>query len=108
MGYERRRSAPILRGPLNMELLKHHGIDLVIVAIPSIETQKFTTTIEGTLGANARVSFVPGDLLPTDPWIDYQDIDGFLLVLRSGNRAVGGYDIRNDFAIFLGRSLERC
>jgi FlaA1/EpsC-like NDP-sugar epimerase len=60
MGYERRRSAPIVRGPLNMELLKRHGIDLLIVAIPSIEPQKFTDTIEGTLGAKAKVSFVPG------------------------------------------------
>jgi len=102
MGYERRRSAPILRGPLNMELLKHHGIDLVIVAIPSIETQKFTTTIEGTLGANARVSFVPGHLLPTDPWIDYQDIDGVLLASFGKSSRWGGYDILKRFCDLFG------
>lgn len=102
MGYERRRSAPILRGPLNIELIKHHGIDLVIVAIPSIETQKFTTTIEGTLGANARFSFVPGHLLPTDPWIDYQDIDGVLLASFGKSSRWGGYDILKRFCDLFG------
>jgi exopolysaccharide biosynthesis polyprenyl glycosylphosphotransferase len=102
MGYERRRSAPIVRGPLNMELLKRHGIDLVIVAIPSIEPQKFTDTIEGTLGAKARVSFVPGHLLPTDPWIDYQDIDGVLLASFGKSSRWGGYDVLKRFCDVFG------
>ena len=93
MGYDRRRSAPIVRGPLNMELLKDHGIDLVIVAIPSIEPQKFTDIVEKTLAANAGVSFVPGHLLSTDPWIDYQDIDGVLLASFGRSSRWGGYDM---------------
>ena len=102
MGYERRRSAPIVRGPLNVELVRQHGIDLVIVAIPSIEPQKFTDTIQGTLGANARVSFVPGHLLPTDPWIDYQDIDGVLLASFGKSSRWGGYEILKRFFDFFG------
>jgi exopolysaccharide biosynthesis polyprenyl glycosylphosphotransferase len=102
MGYERRRSAPIVRGPLDVELVRQHGIDLVIVAIPSIEPQKFTDTIQGTLGANARVSFVPGHLLPTDPWIDYQDIDGVLLASFGKSSRWGGYDILKRFFDFFG------
>ena len=102
MGYDRRRSAPVVHGPLNMELLKQHGIDLVIVAIPSIEPQKFTDTIDGTLGAHARVSFVPGHLLPTDPWIDYQDIDGVLLASFGKSSRWGGYDILKRFCDFFG------
>ncbi len=93
LGYDRRRSAPIVRGPVNKELLRHHGIDLVIVAIPSIEPQKFVHTMEVALGANTRVSFVPGHLLPTDPWIDYQDIDGVLLASFGTSGRRRGYEI---------------
>jgi exopolysaccharide biosynthesis polyprenyl glycosylphosphotransferase len=102
MGYDRRRSAPIVRGPLNMELLRDHGIDLLIVAIPSIDPQKFTEIIEGALGANAGVSFVPGHLLSTDPWIDYQDIDGVLLASLGKSSHWGGYDILKRSCDFFG------
>jgi len=92
LGYDRRRSAPVVRGPVSKELLSHHGIDMVIVAIPSIERQTFSQTMEAALGANVRVSFVPGQLLPTDPWIDYQDIDGVLLASVGKSNRWGGYE----------------
>ena len=90
LGYDRRRSAPVVRGPVSKELLRHHGIDMMIVAIPSIERQRFSQTMEAALGANVRVSFVPGQLLPTDPWIDYQDIDGVLLASVGKSSRRGG------------------
>jgi exopolysaccharide biosynthesis polyprenyl glycosylphosphotransferase len=93
LGYDHRRCAPIFRGPVNKELLRHHGIDIVIVAIPSIERQKFFHTMEGALDANTRVSFVPGQLLPTNPWIDYQDIDGVLLASFGQSSRWGGYEV---------------
>jgi exopolysaccharide biosynthesis polyprenyl glycosylphosphotransferase len=79
MGYERRRSAPVVRGPVTRELVAKYGADLVLIAIPSIGRERFAGTLEEAFSADARVSFVPSHLLATDPWVDYQDIDGVLL-----------------------------
>jgi len=89
MGYEPRRSAPVVEGPLSRELVNRYGVDLVIIAIPSIEHGKLTRMIKDAFDAKTRVSFVPSHFLLFDPWIDYQDIDGVLLVSlgRSARRA---------------------
>jgi lipopolysaccharide/colanic/teichoic acid biosynthesis glycosyltransferase len=54
-------------------------VELVIIALPSIGREKFIRTVDEAFAANARVSFVPSHLLSSDPWVDYQDIDGVLL-----------------------------
>ena len=79
MGYERRRSTGVLPGPIDSELIARHEVDLLIVAIPSIGRDRFLHVVEETFKAKARVSFVPSHFLPSDPWIDYQDVDGVLL-----------------------------
>jgi len=79
MGYERRRSARVFSGPVSSELITRSGVDLLIIAIPSIGRDRFLRTVEEAFKAKARVSFVPSHFLPSDPWIDYQDIDGVLL-----------------------------
>ena len=79
MGYERRRSATVILGPVTSDLLREHQIDVVIVAIPSVENQTFLRTAEQAFASNVRVSFVPSHFLPSDPWVDYQDVDGVLL-----------------------------
>ena len=79
LGYERRQFAPVVHGPLTRDLIDKHKADMVIVAIPSIAREAFIRTLDEALGASARISFVPGHLLPSDPWVGYQDIDGVLL-----------------------------
>jgi exopolysaccharide biosynthesis polyprenyl glycosylphosphotransferase len=79
MAYERRRSATILEGPVTRELLLANAVDLVIIAIPAITREKFTCTVEESLAANAKVSFVPNHLMSSDSWLDYRDMDGILL-----------------------------
>jgi len=103
-GYERRSSAPIAPGPLDRNLISRFGVDLVIVAIPSIGLEKFVRTIEEALVANARISFVPSHLLPSDPWVDYQDIDGVLLA-SFGRTSRVGYDILKRICDFAGSLL---
>ncbi len=85
MGYERRRCAPVLKGPVTRELIARLGVDLVIVAIPSIGRERFASTVEDAFGAKARISFVPSHFLSSDPWICYQDIDGVLLASLGGS-----------------------
>ena len=79
MAYERRASARIVQGPITREALVRRGIDMVIIAIPAIERGRFVTTVEECLAAGARVSFVPSQLMSSDAWLDYRDMDGLLL-----------------------------
>jgi exopolysaccharide biosynthesis polyprenyl glycosylphosphotransferase len=79
MAYERRRSARVVVGPVTRDLLCAYAVDLVIIAIPTIDREKFSCTVEETLAANAKVSFVPNHLLSSDSWLDYRDMDGILL-----------------------------
>jgi exopolysaccharide biosynthesis polyprenyl glycosylphosphotransferase len=90
LGYERRQSASVVGGPISREVIDRHKADMVIIAIPSIARQAFIRTLDEALEARARISFVPGHLFPSDPWIGYQDIDGVLLAsFRKPNLRVG-------------------
>jgi exopolysaccharide biosynthesis polyprenyl glycosylphosphotransferase len=79
MAYERRSSARVIVGPITREILSAYAVDLVIVAIPTIDREKFTSTVEETLAVNAKLSFVPSHLMSADSWLDYRDMDGILL-----------------------------
>jgi exopolysaccharide biosynthesis polyprenyl glycosylphosphotransferase len=79
LGYENRRSASIMRGPLTRELVQQCAAGLVVIAIPSLQLEKFHRAIEEASAGNARVSFVPSHFLHSDPLVDFQDIDGVLL-----------------------------
>lgn len=92
MAYERRRSAPVVKGPITRELVAAYGADLVLIAIPSIGRERFAETVEEVFGANARVSFVPSHLMASDPWVDYQDIDGVLLASFGRHTRRLGYE----------------
>jgi exopolysaccharide biosynthesis polyprenyl glycosylphosphotransferase len=85
LGYENRRSASVIRGPLSRHLVSECAADLVVIAIPSLQRDKFQRAVEEVLAANARVSFVPTTLLHSDPSVDFQDVDGVLLASFSPN-----------------------
>jgi exopolysaccharide biosynthesis polyprenyl glycosylphosphotransferase len=79
LGYENRRSASVMRGPMTRQLVTECAADLVVIAIPSIQHEKFHQAVEEALAANARVSFVPSHFVHSDSLVDFQDIDGVLL-----------------------------
>jgi exopolysaccharide biosynthesis polyprenyl glycosylphosphotransferase len=93
MGYERRRSARVLAGPINSDLIASHAVDLLIVAIPSVGRDRFLRAVEQAFKANAHVSFVPSHFLPSDPWIDYQDVDGVLLASFGASTRRNAYEL---------------
>lgn len=92
LGYERRRSAPVIQGPVVDSLLKTHQIDSVIVAIPSINRERFLATVEQAFSANIGVSFVPSHFMPSDSSVDYQDIDGVFLASFDKSTPKAGYE----------------
>jgi exopolysaccharide biosynthesis polyprenyl glycosylphosphotransferase len=102
MAYERRRSTPIILGPVNDEMITTYGVDLVIVAIPSIGREKFDSTLDEALSANVRVSFVASHLLSSDSWIDYRDLDGILLASLGRPVRRFGYELSKRVCDFLG------
>ena len=102
MGYERRRSVSIIEGPIAREMLVSHGVDLVIIAIPTIGREKFMGTVEEALAANARISFVPNHLLSSDSWLDYRDMDGILLASFGRPTHRFGYEMAKRVLDFIG------
>ncbi len=91
MGYERRRSAAVLAGPVRREMLENHAISLVIVAAPMMR-DKFLRTVEAAFGANATVSFVPSHFFSSDSLMNYQDVDGVLLASFGKSARRLGYE----------------
>jgi exopolysaccharide biosynthesis polyprenyl glycosylphosphotransferase len=79
LGYENRRSASVIHGPVTRNLVSKCAADLVVIAIPSLQHENFHRIVEEVLAANARVSFVPSHFVHSDPLVDFQDIDGVLL-----------------------------
>jgi len=93
MGYEKRRSAPVVEGPVTRELVTQHGADLVIIAIPSLTHEKFVRTVQEIMAANVRVSFVPAHSPATNSWIGYEDIDGVFLASFNKISRWAGYEV---------------
>src|ERR1700723_4579888 len=79
LGYENRRSASGMRGPITRHLVTECAAEMVVIAIPSLQNEKFRRTVEEAMAANARVSFVPSHFVHSDPLVDYQDLDGVFL-----------------------------
>ena len=79
LGYQRRRSAPVLRGPVSREIFNHFGASQMLVAIPSILREKFFKVLAEAAAANVKVSFVPNYSLPGDSLVEYINVDGLLL-----------------------------
>ena len=93
MGYERRRCAPVIRGPICKELLNEYAIDSIIVAVPSIGREQFLRVVNEAFHARVRLSFVPSHFLPSDSPVDYQDIDGVLLASFGQSTKRTGYEL---------------
>ena len=102
MGYERRRSAPVVCGPVSRDLIAQYGADVVIVAIPLISYEKFLHTTGEAVAANARISFVPSHFIPSDSVVDYDDVDGVLLASFGRFSKRLGYDLAKRVGDVLG------
>src|SRR5579864_1663214 len=93
MGYERRRCAPVVKGPVCKELLIEYEIDSIIVAAPSIGREHFVHVVNKAFDAGVRLSFVPSHFLASDSLVNYQDIDGVLLASFGKSAKKTGYEV---------------
>ncbi len=105
MSYERRRCAPIIRGPLTRDVIAEHDADLLIIAIPSLPPEKLNRVVREALTAQARVSLVPSNFFQTDSWVDFQDIDGVLLASLGGRPRRHIYELAKRICDFAGSAI---
>jgi exopolysaccharide biosynthesis polyprenyl glycosylphosphotransferase len=84
--YTRKRSIPILTGPVSQDLLQSLGAEVVIAAIPSLGRERFLQVQNATLGVGAQFAFVPNSHVPSDLWMEHTEVDG-LMVATLGLRS---------------------
>jgi exopolysaccharide biosynthesis polyprenyl glycosylphosphotransferase len=99
LGYQHRRSAPVLQGPPTEECLRRCGATQLVIAIPSLSRDNFLKVVSEAFAAGAKVSFVPNYSVPGEASVDHADIDGLLL------SSVGKIDSRPGYE-FVKRILD--
>ena len=91
--YNHRRSATVSRGLPTRQILRQHGAQMIVIAIPSISREKFSLIATEALAAGTTISFVPHHFAPSDHWIDYMNLDGMLLASFEGPLRHRGYEV---------------
>lgn len=82
--YRRKRSVPVVSGPVDRKLLLEINAEVLVVAIPSLAPEKFLQTASEAAAAGVSVAFVPNQAAPSDLWTQHVDVDGLLLSSVAG------------------------
>lgn len=80
-GYRHHHSVKVLPGPITKELMEEYECELLIIAVPSLDHEKFSEAVGATRAANVRLAFLPGHSAISEEWTEHADIDGILLNL---------------------------
>ena len=102
MSYDRRKCAPVIKGPIRRELITAYGADRVIIAIPPISQERFIEASNEAFAADAHVAFVPSQFLHSDLLLDYDDIDGVLLASPEKSSQRRAYEVTKRIGDVLG------
>jgi len=76
-----RRSIKVACGPVSRDLIECHRCDLVIIAIPNLDPERFAMVAQAARAAGARLAFLPGHAILSPELTDHADIDGILLAV---------------------------
>jgi exopolysaccharide biosynthesis polyprenyl glycosylphosphotransferase len=79
MGYRRRRSVPVQKGPITAEMLESAKCRVLIVALPNLSSEEQNAAVFAAKQAGARVAFLAGLELQEQLWTQSIDLDGFSL-----------------------------
>jgi exopolysaccharide biosynthesis polyprenyl glycosylphosphotransferase len=83
MGYRRRRSVPVQRGPITPEALKTSQCGVLIVALPNLSSERQNAAVYAAREAGLRIAFLSGLELQEQLWTESIDLDGFSITTRS-------------------------
>ena len=93
MGYRRRRSVPVQRGPLTSEVLKSHRCSMLIVALPHLSPERQTAAIDTAKQAGLKIAFLSGVELEEQECTESIDVDGLTLTPKADSFASWPYAI---------------
>ena len=79
LGYRRTSSVRVSRGPLTWELLQHHKADLLVIAIPSLSSERFAEVVNEALDAGIGVAYMARRSQQPSHALDFLDVDGLML-----------------------------
>jgi exopolysaccharide biosynthesis polyprenyl glycosylphosphotransferase len=74
-----RRSVKIASGPITKELIEQYQCDFLIIAIPTLDRERFALAVQASREAGSRLAFLPGHAFISAEMTDHADIDGILL-----------------------------
>jgi exopolysaccharide biosynthesis polyprenyl glycosylphosphotransferase len=77
--YRREHSVRVLSEPITADLLKRQGCEFLMIAIPSLDGEKFAHAVREARKAKARIAFLPGQATALNYWTEEADIDGIML-----------------------------
>jgi FlaA1/EpsC-like NDP-sugar epimerase len=68
--YRREYSARVLSEPITADLLKRHQCEFLVIAIPSLDGEKFANAVREARRAKARIAFLPGQTTALNYWTE--------------------------------------
>jgi exopolysaccharide biosynthesis polyprenyl glycosylphosphotransferase len=79
MGYRRRRSVPVQRGPITSALLSSYQCSTLVVALPNLSSGQIAAAVDAAKQAGSRVIFLSATELQEQKWTKSIDVDGLSL-----------------------------
>lgn len=105
MGYRRRRSVPVQRGPITSALLNSRQCSTLIVALPNLSSKQIAAAVDAANQAGSRVLFLSATELQEQKWTESIDVDGLSLTPMLELFERWPYSIAKRMVDFIGSSL---
>ena len=105
MGYRRRRSVPVQRGPITSALLNSCRCSTLIVALPNLSSEQIAAAVDAASEAGSRVLFLSATELQEQKWTEPIDIDGLSLTPMLESFERWPYSIAKRVVDLIGSSL---
>jgi len=83
MGYRRRRSVPVHRGPIISEILESSQCSVLILALQNLSSERQTAAVYAAKRAGVRIAFLSGLEVQEQRWTQSMDLDGFSLTFKA-------------------------
>jgi exopolysaccharide biosynthesis polyprenyl glycosylphosphotransferase len=105
MGYRRRRSVPVQRGPITSALLHSCECNTLIVALPNLSSEQIVAAVDAAKQAGSRVVFLSAAELQEQRWTESIDVDGLSLTPMLESYERWPYSVAKRIADLIGSSL---
>jgi exopolysaccharide biosynthesis polyprenyl glycosylphosphotransferase len=105
MGYRRRRSVPVQRGPITSALLNSCQCNTLVVALPNLSSGQIAAAVDAAKQAGSRVIFLSATELQEQKWTESIVVDGLSLTPMLESFERWPYSIAKRMADLIGSSL---